>query len=116
MFDLGGLVVFENLMQTSVSSAVGMEEQHRPVRAVQLDGFLDLFEKEDPVAFVMGRGQGFGATRHNDEIGVDDPDPLQKFAEHQIEAVVEASHDHGIAMIMLGWGIEVEDAFHTELT
>ena len=116
MFDLGGLVAFETLVQTTVGAAIGMEEQHRPVRAMQLDGFLDLFEKEDAAAFVLGRGQGFGAPRHNDEIGVDDADPFQKFAEHQIEAVVEASHDHGIAMIMLGWGIEVEDAFHTELT
>jgi uncharacterized spore protein YtfJ len=30
--------------------------------------------------------------------------------------VVEARHDHGIAMIIFGWGIKVEGAFHTELT
>ena len=116
MFDLGSLVVFENLVQTSISAAIGMEEQDHPVRAVQLDGFLDLFEKEDPVAFVVGGGQRFRAARHNDGIGVDDADPFQKFAENEVEAVVEASHDHGIAMILLGWGTEVEDAFHRELT
>jgi hypothetical protein len=39
MIDLGGLVVFENLVQTPVSPAIGMEEQNHPVRACSLMDF-----------------------------------------------------------------------------
>ena len=109
-FDPG--VAFECAVQAAVSAAIGVQHQDDPSGGVQSNGFSDLFNDEFAFRLVVGRCQTFGAAGDLDGIRVDDTDALEKLTKGEVETVIEAPHNRGVALIPRAGGVEVKDFFH----
>jgi len=78
------------------------------MRAVQLDGFADLFQHELPVSFQVVAGQAPGAARHQDRIIELHANALGQFMQHQVKTMVETPDDGCIGLISCPGRFEME--------
>jgi hypothetical protein len=78
------------------------------VRAVQLNGFADLFKHELPVSFQIGAGKALGAAGNHDGVKKLHANPLGKFVQHQVKAMVKTPDDGCIGFISCAWRVEME--------
>jgi hypothetical protein len=78
------------------------------VRAVQLDGFADLFQHELPVSFQIVAGQALGAAGYHDGVKELHANALGKLVQHQVKAMVKTPDDGCIGFIAFTWRVEME--------
>src|ERR1017187_4373681 len=93
-----GLRIAAKCLQSSVSSAVGMQHEHHAIRAVQPHGLADLFQHKLPLRFLVRSRQALGTPRNANRIGPRYADALEQLAERQLKAVVVTPDHCRIAM------------------
>src|SRR5579864_6412293 len=61
---------------------------------------------------MLGRCHTLCPSGNLDGIGIDHANSLQELTKSQLEAIVEAPQDGGIAVVFFVWSIEVEHLLH----
>jgi hypothetical protein len=101
MFGFGLAVTFE-MVQATVSGAVGMGDDHHAFGLMQVDGHADLFEDEVLFEVVARGGEGLGSSGDGDHVGVLDALLLQELSHGGADTVIEAAEDSGVGDVRVG--------------